>query len=320
MLYNDLMANVVEEAKLAQLTSVAIMKYKLGLSQAEIAKRMNVSSMTISRLLDTALNLGIIKISVETSIKENSELSQIIRDLYGLKDAVIVSSQMFEDSLTTIAKASANYLDLVVTDKDKLGIAAGRTLGNVLPFVRFPFITDSAKFEVIQLQGGSFIMGQSNPVTSIGYFVNRFSAKGFLLQQPMYAPTEASLSLIHDNYLPEFERKWKSCSILLTGVGHFNENCLQMVEGLFSEEDFEELREKRAIGDLFGRWFGEDGEYLDCSCNRRLISIPSSFLSDIPVRILVSSGAEKIPSIKAVLNKRYLNVLITDEVTARGLL
>ena len=34
----------------------------------------------------------------------------------------------------------------------------------------------------------------------------------------------------------------------------------------------------------------------------------------------VAGGTEKIPAIHAVLKHGYLNVLVTDEVTARGLL
>ncbi len=309
----------MEGQKQSQMISVAIMKYKLGLSQSEIASRMNVSPMTVSRLLDSALEQGIINISIKTSTNENHELEAFLRNIYGLKDAMVITPQVFEDISVTLANAAAKYIDLVLTDNDTLGIAAGRTLSNVLPLINLPFVTRKEDFKVIQLQGGLFSTSYSNPVMTLTYFVNRFNASGYMLQQPMYAPDMEVKKLVDSTYMESYKAEWKKCSAIITGVGAFGKDICQ--DGnLLNNNDYKELLDLGAIGDLFGRWFDKNGNYLDCSLNKRVISIPPEISEKVPLRIMISQGEKKVAAIKGALTKKRINVLITDEATARKLI
>lgn len=310
----------MEGQKQSQMISAAIMKYKLGLSQSEIASRMNVSPMTVSRLLDSALEQGIISISIKTSTNENHELEGLLRNIYSLKDALVITPQVFEDVSVTLANSAAKYIDLVLTDSDTLGIAAGRTLSNILPLITLPFVTQKEKFKVIQLQGGLFSTSYSNPVMTLTYFVNRFNAFGFMLQQPMYAPDMEVKRLIETKYMNSFEKEWKECTAIITGVGAFGNEIGRDNSTLLNKDDYQELLEKNAVGDLFGRWFDKNGNYLDCSLNKRVISIPPEISDKVPLRILISQGDKKIDAIRGALVKKRVNVLITDEATARKLI
>lgn len=136
----------------------------------------------------------------------------------------------------------------------------------------------------------------------------------------MYAPNDETYSVFSQIYQERFFEKWRSCTVVLTGIGTYSEDCLQNKEKLFSEADYIELGEKGAVGDLLGRWFNESGECIDCSCNHRVISMPFDILKTIPIRLLVAYGEQKVNSIKSVLRKKLINVLVTDEMTARKIL
>lgn len=304
-----------------QLVSVAVLKYKMGYSQAKIANMLGVSSMTVSRLLDSAIEHGIVTISVKTPIDTNEELSIKIKERYKLHDALIVKNNTYEDSITSVAKGTAFYLDLAICPGDVLGIAAGRTLSRVMPYMNLPLIGGNSKgqFEVIQLQGGYTAMGDRNPTNSIINFSNRFGAKGHLLQHPMYESSLEMAKMTYEHEMSLLEEMWSRCSILVSGVGTWGPHSIQREEGLLSEKDFKELEECQVVGDLFGRWFDSNGQYVNCSCNKRLVSIPPHVQKKVPKRILVSSGEEKLQAIHLLLKNSMMNILISDEISAKRL-
>jgi deoxyribonucleoside regulator len=309
------------QSKVDQLVSVAVLKYRMGYSQAKIANMLGVSSMTVSRLLDAAIDHEIVKISIKTSIDSDEELSQELIAHYKLRDAVIVKNNACEDAIVSVAKATAYYLDLSICPGEILGIAAGRTLSQVMPYMTIPLIgRNKEQFEVVQLQGGYTAMGDRNPTNSIINFANRFGAKGHLLQHPMYVSSLELAKIIHEHEMDSLEALWGKCSILVCGVGTWGPHSIQREEHLLREQDFLELDKAQAIGDLFGRWFDANGRYVDCSCNHRLVSIPPHVQKNIPKRILVSSGAEKQQAIHILLKNSMMNILISDARTAKNLL
>jgi deoxyribonucleoside regulator len=304
-----------------QLVSVAVLKYKMGYSQARIASMLGVSSMTVSRLLDAAIDHGIVKISVKTPVDSDEELSNKIVTRYKLRDALIVKNNTYEDAITSVAKATAFYLDLSICSSDVLGIAAGRTLARVMPYMTLPLIgRNKEQFEVVQLQGGYTAMGDRNPTNSIINFANRFGAKGHLLQHPMYESSLELAKMTYEHEMSSLEEMWGKCSILVSGVGTWGPHSIQREEHLLGEQDFDELGRCQVVGDLFGRWFDKNGQYVDCSCNKRLVSIPPHVQKKIPRRILVSSGSEKLQAIHVLLEHSMMNILISDELSAKSLL
>ena len=314
------MAQKINESKRRQLEAVATMKYKLGLSNAEIAKRLDVSAMSISRFLDMALDAGIVRISVRTSITEDDELENDLKNRFGLRDAVVASGGFDSNPLSITASSAAEYLDMILTDDDVLGIAAGNTIGMTIPHIRLSSMRDPSDLHVVQIMGGNYNAGKSNPSYMINTFVNRFGAKGFLMQVPQYARTveqyEAARASLWDTFLAQ----WKSCTVLLFALGTLSEEIINENDGMVSESDYDELVQKRAVGRLFGYWIDSDGKLLDCSSNRKIFAIPFEIAKDVPLKIAVSSGEDRIPVIQAALKTGLLDVLITDSRTAKKLL
>ena len=59
---------------------------------------------------------------------------------------------------------------------------------------------------------------------------------------------------------------------------------------------------------------------MDCSSNKKIFAIPFEIAKDVPLKIAVSSGEDRIPVIQAALKTGLLDVLITDSRTAKKLL
>jgi DNA-binding transcriptional regulator LsrR (DeoR family) len=135
----------------------------------------------------------------------------------------------------------------------------------------------------------------------------------------MYALSKEAALATYEQYKEKFEMIWKKCTILLCGVGVRGPHCFQREEKLLSEEDLRELDDLEAVGDLYGRWFDLNGNYLACSPNQRVISILPEIQKLIPRRVLISFGKEKITAIDILLKNSMANILISDELTAKKL-
>lgn len=304
-----------------QLVTISFLKYKLGYPHAKIAELFNTSVMTVSRMLKSALDEGIVTISVKTSMDVDEDLSRQIKQKYSLRDVLIVKNNQYEDEVTTVSKAAASYLDMIMLPRDVMGLAAGKILSRVLPLMDLPSIDrNKDQFDVVQVQGGYPNLEAQNPTTTIVNFVNRLGIKGHLLLQPMYASSEESAQMIYKHNSENFEGIWKRCTLLLTGVGVYGQDYFQREESLLDNEDFKELENMGAIGVIYGRWFNSDGKYLDCTPNRKAISISPEIQKNVPKRILVAFGDEKLTVINTLLKTKIVNIFLSDEMTAKRLL
>lgn len=74
------------------------------------------------------------------------------------------------------------------------------------------------------------------------------------------------------------------------------------------------------VGDICYNFINKFGKPVQNPWNDRVISLELEKLSQIPLVIGVASGLEKVGAIKASLEGKLIDVLITDEATAKGFL
>ena len=274
----------------------------------------------VSRFLEMALDAGIVRISVRTSISEDEEIERELKERYGLRDAVVASCGFGEEPLAMTVNAAAGYLDIILTDDEVLGIAAGNTIGMTIPHIRLTSMRDPSDLHVVQIMGGNYDAGKSNPSYMISSFVNRFGAKGFLMQAPLYARTEEQYESAKASLWETFHSEWMKCTVLLFALGTLSEDLVKENHGLLSESDYTELVSKQSVGRLLGYWIDADGNLIDCACNRKIFAIPFETAGSVPLRVSISSGEKKLPILRAALKTGLINVLITDSRTAKLLL
>jgi len=302
-------------------TQIAIMKYKMDYSQKQIADKLDISPMTVSRLLDRARKLGIVQINVMTPIENHWSLEKQIESSFSMKKAVVFRNRYNEEPIQLIGRAAAYYIDYLIGPHDIIGISPGRTIAQIVPNLKLPMIENTKTLTVVQTEGGFSTSESFSPVSILQEFVNNTGVKGHFFNLPIYAASmEAHEALSAHIALESISDLWKRINVTLSAVGTTGDESIYRISEMLSKKEMDGLVERGAIGSIYGRWFNTEGQFIDSEINQRVFGIPIEVVEHIPKRILITAGIEKIPAIKGVLNTNLCDIIITEETTARKLI
>jgi deoxyribonucleoside regulator len=110
-----------------------------------------------------------------------------------------------------------------------------------------------------------------------------------------------------------------NASMAFLGIGAIGDDTLWGRAGLLSKSITAELESLGAVGDIMSRFFDQNGNLVNSSLCQRVVGIPIQQLLGINRRVGVAGGKNKFEAIKGALHGGYINVLITDHITAQKL-
>jgi deoxyribonucleoside regulator len=303
------------------MTQVAIMKYKLDYSQKEIAEKLALSPMTISRLIDKAKMIGLVQINVMTPIENDLDMEKQVANRYSLKKAIIFKNKHNEDPVAFVGRAAAYYLDFLIAPNDIIGVSSGRTMAQVIPNLKLPMLENNHNLTVVQTEGGFSTSEVFNPVNILQEFVSNAGVKGYLFNLPVYAKSVQAHEALNAHALLEpITEEWGKINLALSAVGVSGEESIYRIANMLTMAEMNELVAMGAVGSIYGRWYNMQGNFIDSEVNRRVFGIPVDLVKKIPRRILITAGRHKINAIIGGLRTNLCDILITDDSTAEHLL
>jgi DNA-binding transcriptional regulator LsrR (DeoR family) len=185
---------------------------------------------------------------------------------------------------------------------EQVGHRRGRISRRLVPA---PVVQD------VQADGGS-LTGDLAAVTG---------ARPMLLPAPALVSSPAlRRALIKDPSIGDVMKSWQELDLALVGIGSLEPSPLLRQSGnALTEDELGELRGAGAVGDVCLRFFDADGRSIETPLSRRIMSVTPADLIRVPRRVGVAGGASKYRAIRAALRGGWVNVLVTDLDTARGL-
>jgi DNA-binding transcriptional regulator LsrR (DeoR family) len=311
--------------ELRLMTKVARLYYEREMRQGEIASMMGLSQASISRLLNSAKEAGIIRITVNIPNGVNSEIEEQVAQRFDLKDAIVVDCEDDQDEILLqreIGSAAAYYVETIIHNNDVVGISSWSStlLALVDAMHQVPGRTG---IQVVQILGGI-----GNPSAEVhanrltGRFASLVNGSAHFLPAPGILGSEAALKvLLADQYVREAAQLFDRVSIALVGIGDIEPSKLLTLSGnVFSLEEQEELRGKGAVGDILLRFFDENGKPVKGPLSNRVVSMSLEQLTRANRAIAVAGGARKRKAIQGALRGKWINVLVTDRRSAEWLL
>lgn len=313
-----------EEPRL--IARVARLYYESKMTQNEIADKLGLSQAAISRLLKQGERDGIIKVVVNVPRGVYTEMEEALVQKFGMKDAVIadcLTECENPEMLRTIGGAAAAYIESILRTGDVIGLSSWSTMVLATVEAMSP-IPRKPDIKVVQILGG---LGGGNAQSHSTYIANRLatmvSGLPYFLPLPaVVSSKEVYQSMVNDKAISNILKLFPQVTTALVGIGDMNPSSLLAASGnVLSEKDLLQLKQQGAVGDILLRFFDKNGRELNESLmTNYVISMELNQLKKTERAIGIAGGARKFQAILGALRGKLINILITDQFTAKKLL
>ncbi|QSX08114.1 sugar-binding transcriptional regulator [Alkalibacter rhizosphaerae] len=322
---------MTKEEKRRQMIKVAKYYYNEHLTQEEIAERLQLSRQKVGRMVQKLIPEGIVKIVIDDSMDDYIDLEQRMEKKFGLKEVLIVECMDSpHQTMDSLGKAAAAYLDRALKPDMIFGVAWGRTLAYVSRHISKEKL--NLNLSVVQLAGGvfsadQFIEGQlqnqlsrqSGEITKD--IAIRLGAKPYLMHNPLFVDNrETKQVLMQESSIANVFQMAAKCHMAMVSIASLGKSVSPFREGMLGEKELQCLHEKKAVGNFLFHYFDMEGNMIETNFYDRLMCPEIEDLRQIPIKICVAGTREKINAIYGGIRAGLVDVLITDSETAKALL
>ena len=126
-------------------------------------------------------------------------------------------------------------------------------------------------------------------------------------------------SIVREPYYQEAYAVMKRCTVAVVGIGTAT-TYEQYITGANRQPGTAAAGAAAPVGEICTHCFDADGQPVEFPFSNRILAISREDYKNIPTRIGIAGGPEKLAAIRAALRGGYVNVLITDLDTAAALL
>ena len=303
-----------------RLVQIAYMYYENEISQQDIATKLDLSKMAVSRILQKAKEAKIIRLSIRLPYTMNHEVGKELCRRFGLNEAYVVKRNTNDKGTVaeTLGRMWAFHMGVSLPDGCMLGMGVGRTVGHLVQDLT-PMRTKG--LHVVQLMGGLADVTYRNPFTIVQETCRKLHAEGtYFTSFAMVENEELRDSIVYKSKMgKQVREQWSRCDIALFGVGPIETGTLHSLQ-MITDEEVNRVKAKGVIGDFLGHFFNNEGGFVETEFEARLVSIPLDTLAKIPKKVALAGGEDKTAVLCGALKTGMIDTLVTDESTGKSIL
>jgi DNA-binding transcriptional regulator LsrR (DeoR family) len=311
---------VLGPAELVRAATVARLYFLDGKSKSDIAGELGISRFKVARILDSARDSGVVRISISVPSRIDDSLSEQVRKAFGLRHVVAVTVDVGDNSELRVRRALAQtataLVSELVTEADVLGVGYGRTLT-----IMADTMDALARCPVVQLTGA--LVGVNMEENSVE-LVRQISARNGGPAFPMYTPqvlpdAKTAATLRRQPEVAEAHRRFPTVTKAVVAVGSWNPPSSQLYDALPPKERAA-LVKRGVTAEICATLLDADGVTVAPDFSDRCISISGDQLRAIDEVIAVAGGRHKAAAVRSVILSGHAKSLVTDTALAAELL
>jgi DNA-binding transcriptional regulator LsrR (DeoR family) len=317
---------LTDQDHLRMITRVAWLYHVRGLKQSHVADALGLSQSRVSRLLETAVSLGIVRTTVRVPAGLQLELEQALVERYRLRDAHVfdVPGRPGDVGLLgDLGRVLADYLSQKPLTGDVIGFTSwSRTLRETVRSMdeeRDP----GSGFVVEMLGDVGPPDAQHEAAETTRQLARMVGAQPRFLRVPGVVTTSRMKRTLLENdaHAREALSLLDRVDEALVGIG----TCaidppLRAGDNFFTQEQFAKALSRGAVGQVNLRFIDATGAAVHCGLDDLVIGVTLPQLRACPRTIAVAGGSAKVPAIRGALLGGWVNTLVTDTTTAEELL
>ena len=306
--------------ELSLMAEIASLYYNDNLSQQEIADKFYFSRTKITRMLQKALECGVVQIKINIPTVRVRTLESQLCSEFDLKEAIVLKDYNVnkETMLTNLCEIAAQYIDDSMFDNIKIGVSWGTTIHKFAEVLKPKRQVNSTFIQLVGLieNGRNYDSSEILRILAAKYnskliplaaplYVESTQVADYLLQEPMI---KNSLNLIDE------------LDMVITGISDLNVNSKSRWEEHLSKEEKTKLLSQNIVGSLLARFIDSKGNVPSSEINDRTIGIELKQLKKIKKVICIATGEKKAEALVAAMSSKMVNQIIVDERLAKRIL
>ncbi|WP_099828220.1 sugar-binding transcriptional regulator [Oceaniglobus indicus] len=304
-----------------QVHTVLVLHFLEGLKQSEIAKRLNLSTSKVNRLIAQGRRLGMVKIEIESQFQQLVDLETALVSATSLSDAIVTPtvSGNPDTTLQQVGRAAASRLLATIRDGDIIAITGGKAISALVDNLNADRPFDVT---VVPLTGGV----QGKYFTDVNHLATRLAerlgGRAMLMHAPLFAETRAQRDMLFQvASVREVFDLARRATVALVGIGSIEPSGSSYYDlNPLPGKDRQHLMETGVVGEFLAHLIHEDGQVAAYATNACLVALaPGDPIRHAQV-IGIAAGPEKVRPIDAVLNGGYISSLVIDEATATSVI
>lgn len=293
------------------------------LTMSDIGARLGMSRHKVGRILNGALQSGLVKIEIRHPISKSVSLERELISRFGLKSAIVATfpEDLPADELKQrVGAAAANFVASVIDDGDVVGIGWGTTTFEVANQIS---AVGAKSVKVVQITGGNGAVSARfgcQDVTRV--FAKNIGVEPVLLHAPGIVGSKNMRDLLlEEQMIREATQYFPRLSLAVVGIGTLQPRRSALVDsGIIPASILAEIEGRGGVGDIYSCFIDAEGNIIDTVLNERMVAIGIEDIKRIPRSIAVATGASKANAVRAVMRAKLTNVLVVDEKLAEAVL
>lgn len=292
-----------------------------GLTQSEVAKRLELPTTRAHRYIARAQSEGLVRVFVDVESADCIALEIRLAQEYGLtfcRVAVDVP-ETGPLPLRALGAVGGDYFMQTVASggHQVIGVGHGRTIAaSVDAMGRAP--GDDVRF--VSMLGGLTRSYAANPYDVIHRLAQKTRAEAYLMPAPLFANSaEDKRVMMAQRGLAATMELIDQATLVVVGIGAVDKaGGGASSTGLDGPSAIERLRKDGARAEILGQFIADDGALLSTPYDDRVIAPGLEQLRGREI-VAIAGGLLKTEAIRAALKSGLLTGLIIDEATARSL-
>jgi len=308
----------IEKSKF--LSKIARLYYVENLTQQKIADKLNISRTKVSRYLDKARREKIVEVKINSPQEDYTGLECEIEKRYKIKECIVVPTyDSREEILREMADTLSNMFERILNDGDYFGIGWGTSLKSIADYLN---VKRKVDIKVVPMIGGLGKVGTGVHTNSVAKSIaDKLGGISYVIHCPAVLDSKEVKEIIqNDSNTREIIEMSERVSIAMVGMSDIGPQSTLIKTGNFRMEEFKYLDSLGVVGDVNLIFIDENGKHVQNEIDERIITTSIERIKKIENVIGVGFGDRKLKVIFGALRGGIINILVTDEGTARNVI
>ena len=303
------------------LANIALLYYKEGLNQGDIARRTGLSRATVVNYLREARARGIVDIRVAGKPMTLSNEARRLREMFGLQDVYVADAGSETDAdmnLRQTARVAAAAFYDIVNPGDRIGVAWGQTMKVMADEMSEHAVRGAEVCQIIGAMDTTRLLAAETCAIEIA---SKTGAVCHTLHAPaVLSSADLARALCREPALQRQLARLQKMDCLFTSVSNLSEAGHLMASGIVSAVELQDVRTNGGVSFICSRFLNANGNCIETGLYDRMIAASLQDILSPAKRAVVASGLQKLEALEAALRGGFVTHLVVDHVIAAALL